>query len=140
MLAVFSIVGIVAFVYGYITMDVTEEGYLHELCSLDNITMCPMCDDGCAFTKASDNCFNAKVLHMFDNNFTLVYSCIVSLWAIIFLELWKRTQFELSYKWNTLGTDNFYESRLRPQYIAEAEKHKRPRKYYPALLKSLLRD
>ena len=61
MLAAFSIVGIIGVIYGWTTLD-TDEGYLHELCNLDNITMCPMCDDGCPFTKASDNCFNAKVL------------------------------------------------------------------------------
>ena len=29
---------------------------------------------------------------MFDNGWTVPYSCLVSLWAIIFLELWKRLQ------------------------------------------------
>ena len=32
------------------------------------------------------------IFSMFDNVWTVPYSCLVSIWAIIFLELWKRTQ------------------------------------------------
>ena len=32
------------------------------------------------------------IFSMFDNGWTVPYSCLVSVWAIIFLELWKRLQ------------------------------------------------
>ena len=75
---------------------------------------------------------------MFDNNFTLAYACMVSLWAIVFLELWKRKQFELAYKWNCSECNNaFSDIRLRPKYKAAARRYGGPPKYYPGLLKSL---
>ena len=56
----FSIVGVVAVIYGVITMY--DNAYLDEVCNLQNVTMCPMCNDGCPFYNASDNCFSASLL------------------------------------------------------------------------------
>ena len=62
-LAIFSLVGIIGILYGISTLhQSTENGYIKELCSLSNVTMCPICNDGCPFFAASDNCMAAKIL------------------------------------------------------------------------------
>lgn len=131
-LAIFSVVGIIGILYGISTLhQSTENGYIKELCSLNNVTMCPICNDGCPFFAASDNCMAAKILHMFDNGWTVPYSCLVSVWAIIFLELWKRIQYRLTFKWNCSEFDT-PDDYVRPAYI---EKSNGTLKYRPSKLR-----
>ena len=56
----FSIVGVAAVIYGIVTMY--DNKYLDEVCSLNNLTMCPICNEGCPFYNASDNCFSTSML------------------------------------------------------------------------------
>ena len=54
---------------------------------------------------------------LFDNNLTLLYSVMMSLWAVIYLELWKRYSALLTHRWGVM----FYspeEEQPRPEYLA----------------------
>ena len=54
---------------------------------------------------------------LFDNNLTLLYSVMMSLWAVIYLELWKRYSALLTRRWGVM----FYspeEEQPRPEYLA----------------------
>ena len=94
---------------------------------------------------------------MFDNSWTVPYSCLVSVWAIIFLELWKRLQarslrvhpkfiwghsmiytlvndleqYRLTFKWNCSEFDT-PDDYVRPAYI---EKSNGTLKYRPSKLR-----
>lgn len=58
-----------------------------DVCSkADNITMCPLCDKFCDYWKLSDTCVHAKITHLFDNNFTVVFAFLMSVWGkLVFL-------------------------------------------------------
>ena len=51
--------------------------------------MCPLCDT-CKYWKLSDTCLEARVSILFDNSATLFFAIFMSLWAVCFLEFWKR--------------------------------------------------
>ena len=44
---------------------------------------------------------------------------LVSIWAMIFLVIWKRKQFELTYKWNCSDYEESDEL-IRPKYVQKA--------------------
>ena len=57
---------------------------------------------------------------VFDNDFSIFYSCFVPLWTIIFLEIWKRRQYELTYKWGCNEVKDTSEN-LLPSYREKAQ-------------------
>ncbi|XP_058480027.1 anoctamin-2b [Solea solea] len=115
-----SIVGIIVFGYGVATLDTNIPSL--EMCDGRlNFTMCPLCDGACDFWQLSTACGTARASHLFDNPATVFFAIFMSLWAVLFLEHWKRRQISLSFSWDLTG-------------IEEDEEHPRPR-YETILLK-----
>uniref|UniRef100_A0A672J7R3 Anoctamin n=1 Tax=Salarias fasciatus TaxID=181472 RepID=A0A672J7R3_SALFA len=114
-----SIVGIIVFGYGVATVDTNIPSL--EMCDERfNFTMCPLCDGACDFWRLSTACGTARASHLFDNPATVFFAIFMSLWAVLFLEHWKRRQISLSFSWDLTG-------------IEEDEEHPRP-KYETILL------
>ncbi|RVE56292.1 hypothetical protein OJAV_G00219610 [Oryzias javanicus] len=114
-----SIVGIIVFGYGVATVDTNLPSL--EMCDERlNFTMCPLCDGACDFWHLSTACGTARASHLFDNPATVFFAIFMSLWAVLFLEHWKRRQISLSFSWDLTG-------------IEEDEEHPRP-KYETILL------
>ena len=44
---------------------------------------------------------------------------LVSIWAMVFLVIWKRKQYELTYKWNCSDFEDSDEL-IRPKYVQKA--------------------
>ncbi|XP_039999379.1 anoctamin-2b [Xiphias gladius] len=108
-----SIVGIIVFGYGVATVDTNIPSL--EMCDKHlNFTMCPLCDGACDFWQLSTACSTARASHLFDNPATVFFAIFMSLWAVLFLEHWKRRQISLSFSWDLTG-------------IEEDEEHPRPR-------------
>ncbi|XP_075932321.1 anoctamin-2b [Anarhichas minor] len=114
-----SIVGIIVFCYGVATVD-TDIPSLEMCDERLNFTMCPLCDGACDFWQLSTACGTARASHLFDNPATVFFAIFMSLWAVLFLEHWKRRQISLSFSWDLTG-------------IEEDEEHPRP-KYETILL------
>ncbi|XP_028307124.1 anoctamin-2b isoform X2 [Gouania willdenowi] len=114
-----SIVGIIVFGYGVATVD-TDIPSLEMCDERLNFTMCPLCDGACDFWRLNTACGTARASHLFDNPATVFFSIFMSLWAVLFLEHWKRRQISLSFSWDLTG-------------IEEDEEHPRP-KYETILL------
>uniref|UniRef100_A0A7N9B186 Anoctamin n=1 Tax=Mastacembelus armatus TaxID=205130 RepID=A0A7N9B186_9TELE len=114
-----SIVGIIVFGYGVATVDADIPSL--EMCDDRlNFTMCPLCDGACDFWQLSTACGTARASHLFDNPATVFFAVFMSLWAVLFLEHWKRRQISLNFSWDLTG-------------IEEDEEHPRP-KYETILL------
>uniref|UniRef100_A0A669D185 Anoctamin n=1 Tax=Oreochromis niloticus TaxID=8128 RepID=A0A669D185_ORENI len=115
-----SIVGIIVFGYGVATMDTNIPSL--EMCDQRlNFTMCPLCDQACDFWHLSTACGTAKASHLFDNPATVFFAIFMSLWAVLFLEQWKRRQISLSFSWDLTG-------------IEEDEVNEHPRPRYETIL------
>ncbi|XP_028276276.1 anoctamin-2b [Parambassis ranga] len=120
-----SIVGIIVFGYGVATVDTNIPSL--EMCDEHlNFTMCPLCDGACDFWHLSTACGTARASHLFDNPGTVFFAIFMSLWAVLFLEQWKRHQISLSFSWDLTG-------------IEEDEEHPRP-KYETILLQKRQRN
>uniref|UniRef100_A0A3B3UAM6 Anoctamin n=1 Tax=Poecilia latipinna TaxID=48699 RepID=A0A3B3UAM6_9TELE len=120
-----SIVGIIVFGYGVATVDTNIPSL--EMCDERlNFTMCPLCDGACDYWHLSTACGTARASHLFDNPATVFFAIFMSLWAVLFLEHWKRRQISLSFSWDLTG-------------IEEDEEHPRP-KYETILLEKRQRN
>uniref|UniRef100_A0AAQ4QX80 Anoctamin n=1 Tax=Gasterosteus aculeatus aculeatus TaxID=481459 RepID=A0AAQ4QX80_GASAC len=77
---------------------------LMEICDpRNNITMCPLCDRACSYWKLVTACGTARASHLFDNPATVFFSIFMALWAVLFMEHWKRRQMRLNYIWDLTG-------------------------------------
>ncbi|KAA0702300.1 Anoctamin-7 Dresden transmembrane protein of the prostate [Triplophysa tibetana] len=112
-----AVVGLVIFLFGVWLMvtDVPAE----ELCSSENaFIMCPLCNI-CSYWNLSSICFTYKAGLLFDNGGTVFFSMFMSLWAVTFLEYWKRTNSILAHRWDCSEFEDI-EERPRPEFTALA--------------------
>ncbi|XP_039625909.1 anoctamin-2b [Polypterus senegalus] len=129
-----SLVGIIVFLYGCVTVDSDIPSL--ELCNdQNNFTMCPLCDAACDYWNLSTACETSRASHLFDNPATVFFSIFMALWASMFLENWKRKQMRLSYYWDLTGLEEEeehsrpeYETKLIQKKQRKARSHKRIKK------------
>ncbi|XP_052279240.1 anoctamin-4-like isoform X4 [Dreissena polymorpha] len=101
MLVPAAIAGLIAFIYGLVTMG--DDQVTNDLCSVQiagNITMCPLCDNRCSYWRLKESCGFSRATYLFDNPATVAFACVMALWASFFHEFWKRKQAELEYDWD----------------------------------------
>ncbi|XP_024217091.1 anoctamin-5 isoform X4 [Halyomorpha halys] len=116
-----SIVGLLCFVYGILTLGADQLST--DICDESlNIIMCPLCDKTCDYWKLSDTCTFAKVTYLFDNPVTIVFAVFMSFWATLFLELWKRYSASIAHRWG-LTDFNILSEPPRPQYMARFDEN-----------------
>jgi hypothetical protein len=76
----------------------------NDVCGSDGagqrIIVCPVCDTHCEYTRLNSSCIYAKLTYVFDNASTILFAAVMSVWATLFLEGWKRYHAQLAYKWN----------------------------------------
>ncbi|XP_076121499.1 anoctamin-1-like isoform X7 [Alosa pseudoharengus] len=100
-----SLVGVIVFLYGCVTVD--DDIPSMEICDdRENIIMCPMCDRVCSYWNLSTACSTARASHLFDNPATVFFSIFMALWAAMFMEHWKRRQMRLNYEWDLTGYED----------------------------------
>lgn len=111
-----SVVGLIIFFYGLITLFSNKIS--EDICN-DNrtIIMCPQCDGKCDYWYLSDTCLYSRIGHLFDNNLTVVFAAFMSFWAVLYLELWKRYSAKWLHKWGLTEYCHKVEH-PRPQYLA----------------------
>nr|XP_057933639.1 anoctamin-1a isoform X1 [Doryrhamphus excisus] len=115
-----AIVGVIVFLYGCATVDDNIPSM--EICDpRNNITMCPLCDSACSYWKLVTACGTARASHLFDNPATVFFSIFMALWAVLFMEHWKRRQIRLNYVWDLTGFGEEEEEEHKDHNRAEYE-------------------
>ncbi|XP_078185117.1 anoctamin-7 isoform X3 [Callithrix jacchus] len=112
-----AVVGTLVFLVGcfLVFSDIPTQ----ELCgSQDSFEMCPLCLD-CPFWLLSSACALAQAGRLFDHGGTVFFSLFMALWAVLFLEYWKRKSATLAYRWDCSDYEDI-EERPRPQFAASA--------------------
>nr|XP_053652802.1 anoctamin-1-like [Cherax quadricarinatus] len=112
-----SLVGVLCFIYALATVHHHQPS--NDICDAgQNVTMCPLCDYHCDFWKLEAACYPAKLSYLVDNPATVFFAVFMSLWAKIFLKLWKRYSAEISHRWD-LTDYNMREEPPRAEYLAK---------------------
>nr|XP_049573376.1 anoctamin-1a isoform X12 [Syngnathus scovelli] len=115
-----AIVGVIVFLYGCATIDDNIPSM--EVCDpRNNITMCPLCDSACNYWKLTTACGTARASHLFDNAATVFFAIFMALWAVLFMEHWKRRQMRLNYVWDLTGYGEEEEEEHKDHNRAEYE-------------------
>ncbi|KAH0560411.1 anoctamin-5-like [Cotesia glomerata] len=118
-----SIVGLLCFFYGLITLNSNQT--VIDACSpwANDVIMCPQCDFYCDYWRLNTTCILTKVTLLFDNETTIVFGAFMSFWAVLYLELWRRRSEELIHRWGLVGWDQGADH-PRPQYLKMLSKIK----------------
>nr|XP_023991397.1 anoctamin-3 [Salvelinus alpinus] len=105
-----ALVGLLVFLYGFLTMDTSQVS--KEICEPQHYYHVFLC--------VSENCntWKLKVTHLFDNGGTVFFAIFMAIWATVFLEFWKRRRAELTYDWDLIDWEE-EEENLRPQFEAK---------------------
>ncbi|GFS49685.1 anoctamin-1 [Trichonephila inaurata madagascariensis] len=104
-----SIVGILCFIYGCVTLNSNVPS--NEICE-SKFVMCPRCDKECHYWVLNESCKAAKVTYLVDNAATVFFAIFMSLW-----EMWKRYSADITHRWDLTGFDTS-EEHPRPEYLA----------------------
>ncbi|XP_078266060.1 anoctamin-7-like [Rhinoraja longicauda] len=112
-----AIVGTLIFIGGIylVITDIPSKEICEEGSTYD---MCPLCKI-CKPWKLSTICTTYKLGHLFDHGGTVFFSAFMSLWAVTFLEYWKRRTAILASKWECLDYEET-EERPRPEFTVMA--------------------
>ncbi|VDM96708.1 unnamed protein product [Thelazia callipaeda] len=120
-----SVIGIMCFSYGVST--VSEDIPSNDICGSDGIgakaILCPTCDKYCDYTRLNSSCIYSKLSYVFDNTSTVVFAALMSIFATLFLEGWKRYHAEVAWKWGLLDFE-VDEETIRPEYQLRVKKAK----------------
>ncbi|KAL0972989.1 hypothetical protein UPYG_G00197370 [Umbra pygmaea] len=112
-----AVVGTLVFLFG-IWQTVTDTP-AQEICHSGNeFLMCPLCNI-CSYWNLSSICGTFKAGLLFDNGGTVFFSIFMALWAVTFLEYWKRTNAVLTHRWDCSEFEEL-EERPRPEFTALA--------------------
>ncbi|RWS22487.1 anoctamin-7-like protein, partial [Leptotrombidium deliense] len=115
-----SVVGIIVFAYGVLSMSSDEP--TRDLCeSGENYTMCPNCEKelGCKRWYLSSICMLAKASFIADSPGSVFYAAFICLWTITFLQCWKRKSAVLAHRWNCMDFEEEAE-KPRPEFVVKA--------------------
>nr|CAB3221917.1 anoctamin-5 [Phallusia mammillata] len=124
-----TLVGLIVFIYSIATLWTYPPTRVQEVCDetyptyAGNLTMCPVCDADCGYWQLGSTCLSAQVTHVFDNEATIFFAVFMSLWATMFLELWKRKQFRLAYDWDLVDYDEDRDL-IRPEFEAQVTRER----------------
>lgn len=78
-----------------------NDDYADQICQT-NLTLCPLCEVRCSAQNLSSQCVNSRVSRVFDYPGSVAYSLFMTLWAVIYLEFWKRRTCRLACEWDVL--------------------------------------
>uniref|UniRef100_A0A8C8VLZ7 Anoctamin n=1 Tax=Pelusios castaneus TaxID=367368 RepID=A0A8C8VLZ7_9SAUR len=112
-----AVVGTLVFIVGIFLMltDIPAQ----EICESEDLyQMCPLCKE-CPYWNLSSICSMFKAGRLFDHGGTIFFSIFMSLWAVTFLEYWKRMNASLAHRWDCSDFEDI-EERPRPQFTAMA--------------------
>ncbi|CAF0843667.1 unnamed protein product [Brachionus calyciflorus] len=118
-----SVLGVMLFFFG--NYDPSYEDVNDFICgeNSEDIIMCPLCKD-CTVWHLNDICMATQLNRMFDNVFTVLFAFIMNLWAIFFLEFWKRYSKRLGHLWDVLDYERD-EEKPSPDYCFYATKERK---------------
>ncbi|VEN38241.1 unnamed protein product [Callosobruchus maculatus] len=123
MLTPAAIVGLACFIYSCATLYSNQPS--EDICNQRlKEKMCPLCDVWCDYWDIKESCVHARITYLFDNPTTVFFAIFMSIWATLFLEMWKRYSAEITHRWDLTGFD-IQEEHPRPQYLARLAHVKR---------------
>ncbi|XP_058123461.1 anoctamin-1-like [Anopheles ziemanni] len=117
-----ALVGFLCLLYGILTYPTNRIS--KEVCSDSTTVMCPQCDKYCGYWYLNSTCMISKVAYVFDNEGTILFSIFISIWAALYLRLWKRYIARIQYRWGVLDFSSMAEP-PRPEYSARVKNCKR---------------
>ena len=55
--------------------------FSQDICSADDVKICPACDHFCDYWSLSETCLHSKIMYLFDNETTVFFAIFMSFWG-----------------------------------------------------------
>ena len=120
MLVFASFFGLLSFAVGTSNVFMDEYDVVKaEVCNSDQ-KLCPNCEYSklCPFVHLKDSCKYVKIGFLLDNFSTIVFAMGMSIWATVYMSLWRRRLKTLKFKWNLLNSER--KTTVRDVYLKSA--------------------
>ncbi|KAL1492122.1 hypothetical protein ABEB36_012611 [Hypothenemus hampei] len=123
MLIIPAVLGSLTFILSSLYLLYADPDQVREVCENSEV-LCPTCEEmkGCRFKKISKSCSLAQWTFVFDNNITLAYAIIISLWATLFMIFWRRKENELKFRWKCV--EDVRETEIRQAHLEKATRRR----------------
>ncbi|KAL7673540.1 hypothetical protein ACOME3_008395 [Neoechinorhynchus agilis] len=123
MLACPAVLGSFVMLYGLISLhwDIPSS----DICNprtLGATVMCPR-PDRRRFWRLYETCSQTKFTYVFDNEASIAFACVMSLWSVLFLCFWEREQNQYQFQWDVHRMVEETEE-IRPDYEKRVQKTK----------------
>ena len=123
-LILLSLIGLITIIYGFVTRD--SDTSINDIC--DRTTgkmlkfetiMCPLCDKFCRYWNLNSICNQHRLLHVFNNDSTIIYSLFLSVWGLLFVKRLKTYHENTVNNWGSPQIQNHFP---RPEFIKRLSK------------------
>ena len=116
-----AVVGLIVFIVNVSYEESKESIPYKDICNSDAI-MCSICGNPneCSFVPLNHSCVYAQLSYMVDGPLTVVFAIFMSVWATLFLKIWKREQAILEWRWCLNNVERALD--IRPQYELKSRK------------------
>lgn len=116
-----ALMGVISVLYGRLSMSSSE--LIQDVCKpAQDLLMCPTCAINCNYTRISESCPETKASYIFGNVTTILFAVFISVWATIYLEMWKRYSAQISHKWD-LSDFTTVDEYPRPEFLVNNSKN-----------------
>ncbi|XP_065169332.1 anoctamin-5-like isoform X2 [Atheta coriaria] len=107
MLVVPAILGVLLLIFNAISRDYFDTARVTDICESKQ-NLCTLCfhKRNCKFAPIKSYCIGAYVLPIFDNIGGGIFAVFMGFWSIAFLEMWKRQEYMLKYRWNLINVES----------------------------------
>ncbi|XP_028967415.1 anoctamin-4 [Galendromus occidentalis] len=115
-----AVLGIFVCLHGFVELYTSVP--IHDTCEnkfSDTVIMCPNCLSCKLLTLRQDLCASIKVNAFFDNTGAVIFSIFMSVWARIFIKLWKKRESTLVFEW-AVPEDEMGQEEINPDLEATA--------------------
>ncbi|CAH1119326.1 unnamed protein product [Phaedon cochleariae] len=124
MLILPSILGFLIVITNIIVLYVKTIPQINEICHSDNMFLCPTCVSShtCGFKPLSSLCDFSQWNYVFDNYLSVNFAILMSIWATLFINLWRRKSNALKLKWDVQFEDT--ETNIRLKHLDSVKRRK----------------
>ncbi|KAI7695336.1 Anoctamin-4 [Sarcoptes scabiei] len=114
-----TIIGLLSFLYGVASLSGDQP--TNDICH-NNFTepMCPICAKSCDFVPIAESCMPARASYIMGNVTTVIFAVFISIWATIYLEMWKRYSAKICFQWD-LSDFSTIDEYPRPEYLKKTK-------------------
>ncbi|XP_049826402.1 anoctamin-3-like [Aethina tumida] len=110
MLAIPAIISVAVVIFGVGTQFTYHNTLSIEICQ-SKLLLCPSCPS-CKYEHMRRLCAASHLTYILNNNSTVLFAVVISLWSTVVVEMWKRIEATNQMRWNVKNLEQDFSMRM----------------------------